>query len=90
MNKITILSLDDLCPTSDLDDGIDEGLDGDIQEGTYLKICRGELLPIAIMNMGRYENHDLVSSEEAQIRYDLDPRVVVVPVKEWYQSHPPF
>ncbi len=90
MNKISILSLDELCPRSDLDDGIDEGLDGDTQEGTYFKICRGELLPIAVVNRGGYEDHDLVSLEEAQKRYDKDSRVVVVPVREWYQSHPPF
>lgn len=90
MSQIQILSLDELCPLSDLDDGIDEGLDCDIEVGTYLKICRRELLPIAVDNGGRYERHDLVSPEEAQRRYDKDSRITVVPVREWYQSHPPF
>ena len=90
MSQIQTLSLDELCPTSDLNDGTDDGIDSDIGVGTYLKICRGELLPIAIVNLGTYESHDLVSLEEAQRRYEKDSRVAVVPVREWYQSHPSF
>lgn len=86
MVELPILSLDELCPRIDLDLGIDEGIDSDFGVGTYLKICRQELVPIAVVEMGRYSAHDLVSLEEAQKRYVLDRRIAIVPVKEWYDS----
>ena len=86
MTGLPILSLDELCPLTDLDLGIDEGIDSDFGAGTYLKICRGELVPIAVAQMGRYSAHDLVSPEEAQKRYMADNRVNVISVKEWYDG----
>ncbi|MBI2148771.1 hypothetical protein HYU23_03760 [Candidatus Woesearchaeota archaeon] len=88
MVELSIPSLDELCPLSDLDDGIDEEFDFDYGEGKYLAVCRRELLPIAILSNGFYIEHDLCSPIEAQRKYEVDSRVTVLPVAEWYRTSP--
>jgi len=87
MGNLKILSLDDMCPYSDIDEGIDDSIDFDIGEGTYYKICKGELIPVAIREIGRYTDHNLLSPEEAQKMHEKNSLLEVLPVKEWYQSN---
>ncbi len=87
MEKLKILSLDEMCPYSDLDECIDESIDFDIGKGTYFKIVKGELIPVATRKTGRYSGHDLLSPKRAQEMFEQDPFLEVLPVKEWYQSN---
>ncbi len=87
MTLLPILTLDELCPTSDITHGIDEGFNQDTQgPGTYLRVCRGELLPIAREECGTYSRHELLTPLEAQRAFERDPFITVLPVRMWYQS----
>ena len=87
MGNLKVPSLEEICPYSDIDEGIDEGIDQDVAEGTYFKIVKGELIPVAIMKQGRYTNHNLLSLDEAQKLYEKNPLLEVLSVKEWYQTN---
>jgi len=87
MENLRIPSLEKICPYSDIDEGVDEWLDQDIAEGTYYKIVKGELLPIATQKSGTYIEHKLVSPEEIQKIYMENPMIEILSVKEWYQTN---
>jgi len=87
MEKLKVLPLEEMCPYSDIDEGVDEWIDQDVGDGTYFKIVKGELIPVALIEQGRYTNHNLLSLDEAEKLYETNPLLTVLPVKEWYQTN---
>lgn len=77
---IYILSLEELCPVSDLDEERDEGFDQDtLGQGTYLRVYRRELLPIARGELGEYRDYRLLTPEETQREFDRDLPLLLFP-----------